>query len=47
MDEEGAGRYFGDAVSNALDITDRYLALGDLPVLAGVSDGNDRAVVIY
>ena len=45
MDDEGAGRYFGDAVSNALDITDRYLALGDLPALAGVSDGNDRAVV--
>ena len=45
MDEEGAGRYFGDAVSNALDITDRYLALGDLPALAGVSDENDRAVV--
>ena len=45
MDEEGTGRYFGDAVSNALDITDRYLALGDLPTLAGVSDENDHAVV--
>lgn len=37
--------YFRDAYQNRLEITDSYLALGDIPDLAGVSVENEKGII--
>ena len=37
--------YFRDAYQNRLDITDSYLALGDIPDLVGVSVENEKGII--
>ena len=39
------GRYFADALNGRRDITDSYLALGDIPQLVGISSQNEDRLV--
>ena len=43
--ERPVENYFSDAYQNRLDITDSYLAFGDIPDLVGVSIDNEEAII--
>ena len=43
--ERPTDNYFSDAYQNRLDITDSYLAFGDIPDLVGVSVDNEEVII--
>ena len=45
IDAQQSGNYFAHSLQNRLDITDRYLALGDLPNLVGVSIESEEKLI--